>query len=338
MDTLNVVDAMKQWLRAIRDWVADAIRPALKARTGPFAWIKFMAVRTLFAVMQMFPMNWNLRTARLLARLWPRAMARHRQRAVAHLTSSLGRTYSASQIARLADRCLESVTMFAVEAVCLPRLITAFTWSRYIQLSNFDETLELILSGRGLILVTGHFGSFEVPGHLLSSLGFDVVAIMRPLDNVYFNRFVVQARRTRGLTLLDKKGAMLEAQKVLEDGRLLAFIGDQDAGRKGLFVDFFGRPASTYKSIGLLAMSTGCPIVVGYAKRLGKVARYEVGIERVIRPEEWASRDDPLRWITQTYTTAIEQIVRKTPEQYLWIHRRWKSKPRAAQKKALVTP
>jgi len=111
------------------------------------------------------------------------------------------------------------------------------------------------------------------------------------------------------------------------------FIGDQDAGRKGVFVDFFGQTASTYKSIGLLAMASGCPIVVGYARRCGNVARYEVGVQRIIHPHEWESRSAPLHWITQTYTTAIEETVRDAPEQYLWIHRRWKSQPRHARKR-----
>ncbi len=286
--------------------------------------------------MQMFPIDWNLRTACRLAGLWPRIMPRHRNRAITHLSAALGETHTPAQIAALADRCLESVAMFAVEAICLPRLINAFTWSRYIRLHNFDEALELILSGRGAILVTAHFGSFEVPGHLLTALGYDMVALMRPLDNVYLNRFVVKTRRTHGLMLLDKKGATTGAVKALEEGKLLAFIGDQDAGRKGLFVEFFRRPASTYKSIGLLAMSTGCPIIVGYARRSGRSARYEVGIQRIINSHEWEQQDDPLRWITQAFTSAIEEMVREAPEQYLWIHRRWKSQPRAARRPTAV--
>ena len=221
--------------------------------------------------------------------------------------------------------------MFAVEVICLPRLINAMTWSRFIELKNFNEALELTVSGRGAILVTGHYGSFEMTGHLLAALGFDLVAVMRPLDNVYLNRFVVRSRRTHGLTLIDKKGATAQAESMLREGRLLGFIGDQDAGRKGIFVNFFGRPASTYKSIGLLAMATRCPIIVGYARRQGDKARYTVGVQRVIHPHEWEDRKDALRWITQTYTSALEDVVREDPEQYLWIHRRWKSTPRATR-------
>jgi KDO2-lipid IV(A) lauroyltransferase len=182
--------------------------------------------------------------------------------------------------------------------------------------------LGVIMEGRGVIFVTSHYSSFELPAQLLACLGFDVSAVMRPLDNEHLNRFIVNSRRTHGLALLDKKGAMSQAEDLLRRGSLLALVGDQDAGRKGMFVDFFGRPASTYKSIGLLAMSTGCPIVVGYARRHGHRPRYDVGVERIIRPHEWEGQADALRWITQEYTTAIEAVVRREPEQYLWIHRR----------------
>lgn len=299
--------------------------------SGPIAYLVYLGVRALFAVMQIFPLEWNLVTARLIARVWPWVMPSHRQRAMAHLSAAYGGELSMKQIARIADECLASVTMFAVEAVCLPRVIHSFNWSRYISLRDFDEALELILSGKGVILVTGHYGSFELTGHLLSCLGFRTAAVMRPLDNVYLNRYIVESRRTHGLTLLDKKGAMESAEGILRGGRMLAFIGDQDAGRKGLFVNFFGQPASTYKSIGLLAMSTGCPIVVGYARRLGRRARYEVGVTRVIRSADWESQPDPLKWITQAYTSAIETFVREAPAQYLWIHRRWKSQPKASR-------
>jgi len=300
-------------------------------KSGPVAWLFYIAVRAGFAVMQVFPIDWNLQTARILAKIWAVVMPRHRQRAIANLSAAFGKVYPMSRISRLADLCLESVTMFAVEAICLPRLMNAFTWSRYIELVNFDDALRLIVSGKGVIFVTGHYGSFEVMGHLLAALGFDMTAVMRPLDNVYLNRFMVASRRTHGLTLLDKKGAMISAEGLLADGALLAFIGDQDAGRKGIFVDFFGRPASTYKSIALLAMATGSPIVVAYARRRGNVARYEVGLPRIIYRHEWEQQTDPLRWITQEYSSAIESFVREAPEQYLWIHRRWKSRPKSEQ-------
>jgi KDO2-lipid IV(A) lauroyltransferase len=301
-------------------------------RTGIIPWLQYMLVRTAFALMQAFSIKRNLRTARIAARIWPWLMPRHLERAKTHLSASLGGEYAPERLAKMAERSLESVAMFAVEAVCLPRLINRFTWGKYIELKNLEGAVQRIVDGRGVILVSGHYGSFEVMGHLLAGLGYDAAAVMRPLDNVYLNRFIVRSRKMHGLALLDKKGATSQAEELLRRGALLGFIADQDAGRKGVFVDFFGRPASTYKSIGLLAMATGSPIVVGYARRLGSVARYEVGVQRIIDAKEWEAQEQPLEWITQAYTAAIEEFVRRDPDQYLWIHRRWKSVPRRAAK------
>ncbi len=308
----------------------------LKARTGPIAWAGYALVRIIFALMQMFPIEWNLYTARLFARFWRRVMPRHYDRAVDHLRLAYGSSLSEDEIRRIAMRCLESTAMFAVEGICLPSRINAATWSKYIRTSNFEEGLDVMLEGRGALMVTGHYGSFELMGHLAACLGFEMVSVMRPLDNVYLNRYLVESRRVNGQVLLDKKGAVQHAEGYLQRGSLLGFIGDQDAGRKGVFVDFFGIPASTYKSIGLLAMQARLPIIVSYARRRGDHARYDVGIQRVIHPHEWDAQDDPLRWITQEYTAAIEAFVRVEPEQYLWIHRRWKHKPR--QRKQPVEP
>ena len=114
---------------------------------------------------------------------------------------------------------------------------------------------------------------------------------------------------------------------ILANHGSLSVVADQDAGRRGLFVDFFGRPASTYKSIAFLAMRHQTPIVVGYGKRLSYDFKFEIGVERVIYPHEWADRDDAPQWITQEFTRALENVIRKAPEQYLWVHRRWKHRP-----------
>jgi KDO2-lipid IV(A) lauroyltransferase len=226
--------------------------------------------------------------------------------------------------------------MLAVDFIFLPHLVNERTWGRYIELGNMREALRIMLDGKGALLLTPHFGNWELAGYLLALFGFDVAAIMRPLDNVYLNRYVVDVRRRTGLALIDKKGAMETAEDILAHGGALGFIADQNAGSKGMFVDFFGVKASTYKSIGLLAMAREVPIIVGYARRLGNRFHFEVGVERVIRPQEWADQPDPLRWITQEFTNAMEASIRRAPEQYLWIHRRWKSRPKEERRTAAV--
>ena len=301
----------------------------IKRDEGIVAWLIYILVRGFCMILLMFPLEWNLRTARLLGTIWWHLMPRHRERAREHLRIAYGDALSPAETNRLALRCLQQQAMWVMEFIFAPRLINEWTWRRYIRLVNMNEALAQLLENRGALLLTGHYGNWELAGFLLAVLGFDIVAIMRPLDNAYLNRFLVETRRRSGLQLLYKKGAAAEAESIIRRGAALGFIADQNAGRKGLFVDFFGRPASTYKSIGLLAMSQEVPIIVGYARRTGDSFRYEVGAQRVIHPHEWRERDDPLRWITQEYTAAIEAMIRVDPSQYLWIHRRWKSQPNA---------
>jgi Kdo2-lipid IVA lauroyltransferase/acyltransferase len=301
----------------------------MKRDTGIGAWCVYAVVRVLVGVLRCFPVNVNLRTARLFAHIWWHAIPRHRRRARAHLRLAYGDSLPEEEIVRLARASFEALAMLAIDFFSTPALITEWTWHKYVRLHNMREALRVLLAGNGAIILTGHYGNWELAGYLLALFGFDVAAIMRPLDNVYLNRYVVENRRRKGLELLDKKGAMQSAEPVIRRGGALGFIADQNAGSKGMFVDFFGTAASTYKSIGLLAMRTRVPIIIGYARRIEQRFEFEVGVERIIYPQEWDAQDDPLRWITQEYTAALEAAIRRAPEQYLWIHRRWKSRPRS---------
>ncbi len=232
---------------------------------------------------------------------------------------------------------MQQLAMLVVELLLSPRLVTQWSWARHLRLRKLDEAIRVLLDDTGCIMLTGHYGNWEVLGFGLATLGFDLTAVMRPLDNEYLNRHLLDRREQSGLRLLYKKGATQSAGDVLAGGGVLCFIADQNAGRKGVFVDFFGRKASTYRSIALLAISHDVPIIVGCARRVGLGFEYEICVGRVIRPEEWQGREDEVTWITQTYTRAIEDLVRVAPGQYLWIHRRWKTRP-PEERAAASTP
>jgi KDO2-lipid IV(A) lauroyltransferase len=222
-----------------------------------------------------------------------------------------------------------------VELWLTPRIINKWSWARYVELHQLGPALRELLSERGRD--NGYPRISATSSCLVSRFAgwvFPLVAVMRPLDNPLVNRHLVRARQAGGLSLLYKKGATQSAESILASGGTLCFIGDQDAGRKGIFVDFFGRPASTYKSIGLLAMQQRVPIIVGAATRVGRGFRYRIAVQRIIQPEEWDQQADPLRWVTQTFSHAMEGTIRQAPEQYLWVHRRWKHQPapRGAQR------
>jgi KDO2-lipid IV(A) lauroyltransferase len=328
-------------------WIA-AWRAAPDGFTAARHFALYWILRVWALVIGWFPIETNLATARLLARLWwsltflpesafPRALRflrflsreRDRQRALENLRPAFGNRCSEAELERIACASLEHFTqVYLIELVLTPRLVNEVSWSRYVELGHIVPALRQLLSGGATIMVTPHFGNFELMGYTIARIGLPLSAVMRPLDNPLLTGFLESSRRAGGLTLLYKKGATDRAPQILESGGTLCFIADQDAGRKGVFADFFGRKASWYKSIGLLAMSARAPIIAGHMVRIRRAFRYRLEVERIIRPEEWDSQDQPLQWITETFAAAMESAIRRHPEQYLWAHRRWKSRPK----------
>lgn len=289
--------------------------------------MQYWGLRAWTAIISKFPIEANLATARMIGTLWPIVFSRHRKRAVEHLRIAFPER-SERELDQIARRSLKHFAqLYLVELVMTPQLVNLTTWAKYLDLGDIGPGLREILRPGPKILITPHFGNFELVGYAMATLGVPLTAIMRPLDDERINDFLKRSRAASGLTLLDKRGAMADAPHLLHDGGTLCFIADQDAGRKGVFSNFFNRPASWYKSISLLAMRYHAPIVVGGATRTGDRFHYRMTMERIIHPEEWREHDDPVQWITDTFAAAMEAMIRRAPEQYLWMHRRWKSQP-----------
>lgn len=291
--------------------------------------LQYVAMRLAAMAMQTWPVELCLSSARLVGWILYHVDRRHRERALGNLTRSFPEK-SPADIARIALESVQQMCMLAVEVIFTPRLVRLETITRHIELHNFNDALRLLmLRDHGLLLLTGHYGNWEVLGYALATLGFETTSVARPLDNPYLNDWLLGVRERRGQRILSKHGAVDEVTRLLNNHGAVGFIADQNAGPKGLFVDFFGRKASTYKSIGLLALRYNIPVVIGYSRRIrGQPFRFQLGVEDIIYPRDWESQPDPLRYVTQRYTTAIENIVRDDPAQYLWVHRRWKSRPK----------
>ncbi|HZL34230.1 MAG TPA: lysophospholipid acyltransferase family protein [Tepidisphaeraceae bacterium] len=290
--------------------------------------LTYLAVRLAAAALHCFPIEMNLQTARLLGTIGYHIRRGTRERALANLGHSFPEMPE-PQRRRLARESVEQLVMLVFETVFTTRLIRLDTWAHYCELENFHDVLDLLLRReRGLIMLTGHYGNWEILGYVLATLGFETTSVARPLDNPYLNEWMMGVRERQGQKIVGKKGATSEVTDVLNRGGVVGFIADQNAGPKGVFVDFFGRKASTYKSIALLAMQYEVPVVVGYARRTDEPFHFSIGVQDVIYPRDWERQDDPLRYITQRYTRGIEDAVRADPRQYLWAHRRWKTRPK----------
>jgi KDO2-lipid IV(A) lauroyltransferase len=218
-----------------------------------------------------------------------------------------------------------------VEIIQLPRLLNADNWRRHLSLPDGKALVDALLGDRPVLFVTGHFGNWEMAGYALGLLGFTTHAIARPLDNPYCDDFLRRFRERTGQRILAKHGDFDKMQAILDNKGVIATLADQDAGPRGMFVDFFGRPASTHKAVAIMAIEHRVTLAAVTVRKVGEPSRYEQVMEDIIHPEEYADRPDAIKAMTQRFTSALERGIRRAPEQYFWLHRRWKHQPKAKQ-------
>ena len=195
----------------------------------------------------------------------------------------------------------------------------------YAGREHWDEA-QRISDGRGILALTGHFGNFEllVVGH--SAYGNPIAMINRELRNPLIDRQVCKARTAFGAVLVPRKGGAKHALKLLRDNFMVTVPLDLNV-RKGLFVDFFSLKAATSPALARLAIATGAPVLPAFMVRQGESARHKITVLPVIETARSSDRDEAVRENTQRYQAAIETMVRRHPDHWNWIHRRWKTRP-----------
>jgi KDO2-lipid IV(A) lauroyltransferase len=292
----------------------------------------YLALRVVTMGLHSWGINVSLALAKITGTILFHLDKKHRERAMFNLRNAFPEKTDLQRRA-IALRSMQALCMLGVEVLFTPRLMHIHTFTRYVRFGpNFEKVLRLMLQkNHGLVMLTGHYGNWEVLGFTLATMGFGISSVARPLDNPYISDYIFGVREASGQRMITKFGATEEMTGTLDRRGALGFTADQNAGKKGIFVDFFGRRASAYKSIGLLAMEYKVPVVIGYSRRIGNGFLFEVGCQDIIMPSDWEQVDDPLRYITQRYTNAIEQFVRAEPGQYFWFHRRWKTRPKGEE-------
>jgi Kdo2-lipid IVA lauroyltransferase/acyltransferase len=292
----------------------------------------YLAVRILVAFLQAMPLTVALGFARCLAWLAYKIDKRHREVARDNLRHAFPELLTDdARCDEIVRKCYRHFCTMVVEIAVLPRRIHLHNWKRYGDLIHSDRTIGAMIADRPCFLVTAHFGNWEIAGFITGLCGVKSYAIARVLDNPHLERFLKTFRQKTGQTILAKKGDFDLITEVLSKNEIVATLGDQDAGERGLFVNFFNRPASTHKAIALLAMQYDVKMVVIGVPRVGWPMRFDVIAEEVIDPRDFLhlKTADAVRQITERFTNAIERMVRRHPEQYFWLHRRWKHQPKA---------
>lgn len=223
--------------------------------------------------------------------------------------------------------------LFVAEAANASRQINISTYGRFIDFVDRPAFCRYMFDDRGLVFVTAHFGVFEILGFNSGMTGFPTYSVARTLDNPFLDAFIGRFRGVSGQHLIPKDGAADRLLDVLATGGIVGILADQYAGSRGCWVDFFGHPASTHKAIALLSLTNDVPLVVCSCRRTERPMQFQQRIHGVFDPRTAPPEMQNVKAVTQWFTHEFEQFIRETPEQYWWLHRRWKDN-RAARRAA----
>lgn len=298
-----------------------------KKRNAALDYLVYVAVRLAVGVLQALPIDAAVGLARALALLAYGLDRRHRGVALENLRHAFGDQYTERERRRLVRGVYEHFLIMLVEIARIPRTLHIANWKRFIRVRGAEPVVRAVLERRPVLLVTGHFGNWEMAGYLVAAIGIRSFAIARKLDNPYLDKYLLQFRQWSGQTILDKNTDFARIEQVLADRQPLISLGDQSAGPRGYFVPFFHRLASTHRAIALLARAHGAIILVGTARRTGPPMHYTINLSAPIDPADYEHLPDAPQAITAAFTRALEAAIREAPEQYLWLHHRWKHAP-----------
>lgn len=302
-----------------------------KKHNPKFDYAVYVFVRILVCIVQALPLIVAIGFGEWFAWIMYKVDKRHREIARENLRNAFPELRNnPKKCEKLVRGCYKHFCTMIVEIACLPRRIHLYNWRQSTATHGFERLVAAVLSGRPVMVVTAHFGNWEAAGYVSGVVGLKSFAIARILDNPHLDRFLQSFRQKTGQTILSKTGDFDRITAALETRSILSTLGDQDAGPKGLFVDFFNRPASTHKAVALLALQYDALMVVFGVPRIGTPMKFLWWIEDVIDPHDYSGRrGEAVRAITERFTGAIERMVRHYPEQYFWLHRRWKNQPPA---------
>ncbi|MHC4941495.1 MAG: lysophospholipid acyltransferase family protein [Planctomycetota bacterium] len=287
--------------------------------------LEYGAFRILSAFLTTLPESVALGMGRRIADLYYHLDKKRRNLAFRNINMILGLSPESEDAKRIARGAFRNLIQVIIESLRMPQDLLGPAGKRVFKKLEGREKVEKALAdGRGLIFITGHTGNWELMGAYTSSTVVPITAVSRPARNRFLSRLYVKQRERYRQKMVLKKGALLKIARVLREGRVAAFLVDQYPGSEEVKVDFMGVPAHTHSTPAALAVRFQVPIVAGFCYRTGTGFEYEGYFEDPIYPDPERDAQEEVLRLTKCSNEAIERFIRAHPEQWLWMHRRWR--------------
>ena len=287
--------------------------------------LEALAVEGALVLSRVLPRRTLLSIGSATGALAGRLDRRHTAIARGNLEAALGATASGDERERILRACWRHFGRITFDALTFPQL-DARALDSIVRVEGLEHARAALALGRGVLVFSAHWGHWEAGAYAMGLLGVPFAIITRPLDNPLLEKRLATLRRGTGNTIIPKRRAVRETIRALAEGTAVAILIDQDARDDGVFVPFFGRPAATTPPLALRALRSGAPIVPIFAS-LAHDGRITVRVEPQVDAQPTADRAADVLRLTAACTAIVERQVRRDPEQWLWMHRRWKTRP-----------
>ncbi len=233
---------------------------------------------------------------------------------------------SMDELIKIAKGVYRNFGILLAEFTEIPRLNEKRV-NRLMEIQGIENYYKAKAKNKGVIMLTGHYGNWELMAAVFSTLADSMTVLYRPFDNAMVENLVSWVRSSTGNRFISAKRALFAMMRCLDGKGTLGLLIDQNWARKeSCFVQFFNRPACTSSGLAYLVLRTGAPVLPAFMTRQ-KDGRYLLQIGAELEIIDTGDMDRDIVANTQRYTSVIEEVIRRHPEQWFWIHQRWKTKP-----------
>lgn len=228
---------------------------------------------------------------------------------------------------RILRGCFKNLGRLLGEFSQFPRA-TPESLRRIVECEGLENLQAAQALGRGVILFTGHLGAWELSSLALSAFGYPMSFLVRRIDNPLIERLIEKTRTRFGNRSIDKRAAMRPMLRTLRANGTLGILVDLNTQpHEGIFVDFFGIPASTTSGVAALALRTGAAVLPVFVPWDEKRQRFVLRVDRPLVVAYTGDEKESIRRLTSLFTSVVESYIRRFPDQWLWIHKRWNTRP-----------
>lgn len=305
-------------------------------RTGLYEWHRRMQTRLGNAILLWMARRYRSLPERAGYRLGSAIGAamrwlspRHHGIVMTNLRLAFGEEKSEAELRAIARGCYQHLGKCLTEFIRLPAL-TPEEIRRVTDLKGTEHIEAALARGKGIIILTGHLGNWELTGARLAVEGYPLTVIARPQRDTALTEYILRTREAAGMRVLHRDAAVRRSLKALRSNQVLGILLDQNAGEDGIFVEFFGHLASTAPGAAAFALRTDAAVLPTYSWR-NPDNRLSIVIEEPVPLIRTGDRDHDILVNTAHYTKIIENQIRVHPEQWFWLHKRWKSRPPATR-------